>query len=140
MGVPALQQQGLDASLVEKLLGAWQSLQRSVLLADRGIDIAVRDNIVDMGEGSHAQAARTAMTTPGLRICALPSCGAREAHQGHFQRLSRGFLLLSRAQPRGLARPQTSVSGRLPSRGCSRGKQACYLDAVPTSFPVQLAI
>ena len=79
---------GLDASLVQLLTGAWQKLQRSGVLETRGIlDQIQRIDLRTFCEKS-ATVTRAAMSAPGLRTCALPGCGAKEAHPKHFKRCS----------------------------------------------------
>ena len=74
---------GLDARLVQLLAGAWQRLQRSGVLQARRIDQSTRFD----APAAHAfhLALQKSMTAPGLRTCALPGCGAKEAHPTHFK-------------------------------------------------------
>ena len=78
---------GLDARLVQLLTDAWLRLQQSGVLETRRIFDAVRRNkqISTNRDEQHAAAIRTAMAAPGLRSCALPGCGAKEAHPQHFK-------------------------------------------------------
>ena len=68
---------------MQLLAGAWQRLQRSGILQARGIDAKIQ------AERSESQKFRAAvqksLTTPDLRSCALPGCGAKEAHPAHFK-------------------------------------------------------
>jgi len=81
---------GLDASLVQLLTDAWLRLQRSGVLETRGVHDGIRrdEQITASDRDEHAAAIRTAMAAPGLRSCALPGCGAKEAHPKHFKRCS----------------------------------------------------
>ena len=74
---------GLDARLLLQLAGAWQRLQRSGVLQARSIDEGIAELALDL-EAFHA-AVQSSLTAPGLRTCALPGCGAREAHPTHFK-------------------------------------------------------
>ena len=74
---------GLDARLVQLLAGAWYGLQRSGVLQERRIEEKIQSQ-------AHAQraveaAVQASMTAPGRRRCALPCCGAKEAHPAHFK-------------------------------------------------------
>ena len=74
---------GLDAHLVQRLADAWQRVQRSGVLQARGIEECIRFN---EPEGVELMTAvQNSMTAPGLRSCALPGCGAKEAHPAHFK-------------------------------------------------------
>jgi len=87
---------GLDARLVQMLTDAWQRLQRSgvmemrILDGFRILDKTRRDRQItaDSIRDKHDAALYAAMTAPGLRTCALPGCGAKEAHPKHFKRCS----------------------------------------------------
>ena len=79
---------GLNSRLVLKLTDAWQCLRRSGVLEARGLLnehalLGVRTTI-----DKTANAARTAIMSPGLRSCALPGCGVKEAHPQHFKQCS----------------------------------------------------
>ena len=70
--------------LVQQLAGAWQRLQRSGVLQARGVleGSAAYD---PEREASFIAAFRKSLNAPGLRTCALPGCGAKEAHLTHFK-------------------------------------------------------
>ena len=74
---------GLDARLVQQLESAWQRLQRSGVLQARRIEDRIREST----PVAHAMAAAVlkSMAAPDLRSCALPGCGAKEAHPAHFK-------------------------------------------------------
>ena len=74
---------GLDARLVQLLAAASQRLQRSGVLQARRIEQSTRFD----APAVHAfhLALQKSMTAPGLRSCALPGCGAKEAHPTHFK-------------------------------------------------------
>ena len=74
---------GLDARLVQLLADALQRLQRSGMLQARHIEELNQSNEPE-GKAFIA-AVETSLTAPGLRRCALPGCGAREAHPTHFK-------------------------------------------------------
>ena len=79
---------GLDARLVQLLTGAWQRLQRSGVLQVRRIDACIAKCITPAGHSECndiAAAFHKSMNAPGLRRCALPGCGAKEAHPAHFK-------------------------------------------------------
>ena len=72
---------GLNSQL---LLGAWQRLQRSGVLQaphmeEGGIPVDSPEVL------AFEEAVQKSMTAPGLRSCALPGCGAKEAHPAHFK-------------------------------------------------------
>ena len=74
---------GVGASLVQLLAGAWQRLQRSGVLQARRIEEQMR-----LRASVHTAAdavLQKNLTAPGLRTCALDGCGAREAHPAHFK-------------------------------------------------------
>ena len=74
---------GLNASLVQLLAGAWQRLECSGVLRARSIDKKIRE---ERSENQEFQAAvRKGLMASGLRSCALDGCGAREAHPTHFK-------------------------------------------------------
>jgi len=81
---------GLDASLVQLLTDARLRLQQSGVLETRGItDEIQRDEQINTNrDEQHAVAVRAAMAAHGLRSCALPGCGAKEAHLRHYKRCS----------------------------------------------------
>ena len=74
---------GLDARLVQLLAGALQRLQRSGVLQARRIEHAIKSLLPE--QHALAAAIQSCLKAPGLRTCALPSCGAREAHPAHFK-------------------------------------------------------
>ena len=74
---------GLDARLVQQLAGAWQRLQRSGVLQARRIEEKIAAHEPD--HLAQRAAIQKSLTSPGLRPCALPGCGAREAHPTHFK-------------------------------------------------------
>jgi hypothetical protein len=53
------------------------------VLQRRGVDEAIRD--ADREHDASRNAAAAAAAAPGLRTCALASCGARERHPSHFK-------------------------------------------------------
>ena len=73
----------LDARLVQLLAGASQRLQRSGVLQARRIDERIAS--IAPKQQSFRAAVQSSLTAPGLRSCALPGCGAREAHPAHFK-------------------------------------------------------
>ena len=74
---------GLDARLVQLLAGAWQRLQRSGVLEARHTEEGIA-RIKPAGETLDAAMLKS-MAAPGLRNCAMPGCGAREAHPAPFK-------------------------------------------------------
>ena len=74
---------GLDARLVQLLAGAWERLQRSGVLQARRIDECI-GSLASTNQDFKV-AVQSSLTAPGLRSCALPGCGAREAHPTHFK-------------------------------------------------------
>ena len=74
---------GLDARLVQQLAGAWQRLERSGVLQARSIEAYIRLTAPRLR--AFNAAVDESLTAPGLRTCALPGCGAREAHPAHFK-------------------------------------------------------
>jgi hypothetical protein len=66
-----------------RMVAAWQRLQSSGVLQQRGIMQRVR-----FAEANHAHVMATAAAAAarGLRICTLPTCDAREVHASHFKR------------------------------------------------------
>ena len=75
--------QGLDASLVQQLEGASQRLHRSGVLETRCLTEVMRSMI--FSQQTHTTRVLNSVTAPGLRSCALPGCGAKEAHPAHFK-------------------------------------------------------
>ena len=78
---------GLDAGLAQMLADAWQRLQRSGVLQARRIE----ERIAGLAAGQQAfrAAVQSSLTAPGRRSCALPGCGAVEAHLEHFKSCSK---------------------------------------------------
>lgn len=74
---------GLDARLVQLLVGAWHRLQRSGVLQARHIEERIRVGEPKMRANLAAFA--KSLSAPGLRTCALPGCGAKEAHPQLFK-------------------------------------------------------
>ena len=74
---------GLDARLAQLLAGAWQRLQRSGVLRARRIEARI-GHFAPEQRAFHV-AANKSLNAPGLRSCALPGCGVREAHPTHFK-------------------------------------------------------
>ena len=74
---------GLDAHLVQLLAGAWERLQRSGVLQARRIVECMHESMPDTR--AYGDLVRSSMKAPGLRCCALPCCGAKEAHPAHFK-------------------------------------------------------
>ena len=74
---------GLDARLVQLLAGAWQRLQGSGVLQARHIEERIR--LREPERRAQQAVIQKSMTAPGLRTCALPGCGAKEAHPTHFK-------------------------------------------------------
>jgi hypothetical protein len=73
-----------DTALGARLIAAWRHLQRSGMLEQR--------RLLTEGVGSVRRlqeevkfAASSAAAASERRVCALPSCGAREAHVSHFK-------------------------------------------------------
>ena len=74
---------GLDARWGRLLADAWLRLWSSGVLQTRCIlessgTIATQQRAFDV-------AVQSSLTAPGLRSCALPGCGASEAHPAHFK-------------------------------------------------------
>ena len=74
---------GLDAHLAQLLAGAQQRLEGSGVLQVRRVE--ERLQTFNRKQEAVTAAALKSMTAPGLRSCALPGCGAREAHPAHFK-------------------------------------------------------
>ena len=66
-----------------RLLTAWRSLQQCGLLQELEVEQAGECCERTYKSLAAAQAAKEAGVP--LRVCALPSCGAREAHVAHFK-------------------------------------------------------
>ena len=75
---------GLDTHLVQLLAGAWQRIQRSGVLQARHIN---DEHTQEAARGAleFGTAVLNSRAAPGLRSCALPGCGAKEAHPAHFK-------------------------------------------------------
>jgi hypothetical protein len=67
----------------QPLLAPWQRLQESGVLQQRPVD-AVNATTYASCDSARA-AAVAAAAAPGLRACALPACGVREAHVSHYK-------------------------------------------------------
>ncbi len=65
------------------LLAPWRRLQESGALRHRNVGAACA--YTDAFRDARLSAADAAATAPGRRSCALPRCGAREAHVSHFK-------------------------------------------------------
>ena len=74
---------GLDAHLVQLLVAAWQQLHHSGVLRMRGIE--GRFVVAQAVDQDFQAAVQKSLAAPDLRACALPGCGAREAHPAHFK-------------------------------------------------------
>ena len=74
---------GLDARLVQLLAGAWQRLQRSGVLRVRRVEENM--GLLTNMQRKMQAAIQSSLNAPGLRSCALPGCGAKEAHPVHFK-------------------------------------------------------
>ena len=74
---------GLDARLVQLIASAWQQLQRSGVLQTRRIEEAIQ--CILHTETAYHAAIQSSLNAPDLRSCALPGCGAKEAHPTHFK-------------------------------------------------------
>ena len=66
-----------------RLLNNWRRLQQSGLLEGREVDRALESHTRCRAGIESAEA--SAAAAPGLRSCALDSCGARERHPAHFK-------------------------------------------------------
>ena len=75
---------GLDSRLVQQLTDAMQQLEHGGLLNMREL-MANVDDMVPAIQRS-IEAVQDSSSAPGLRTCALPGCGAKEAHPAHFKR------------------------------------------------------
>ena len=74
---------GLDARLLQQLAGAWQRLQSSGVL--QKLHIEEGNTPAAPEELAFTAAVLNSLNAPGLRTCALPGCGAKEAHPAHFK-------------------------------------------------------
>ena len=74
---------GLDARPLQLLTGAWKRLLRSGVLTARHVEEVIWSMASEQREFSAA--IQSSLTAPGLRSCALPGCGAKEAHPTHFK-------------------------------------------------------
>ena len=73
---------GLDARLVQRLAGAWQRLERSGVLRARRIEESIS---FEPYQRNLREAMKSSLTARDLRSCALPGCGAKEAHPAHIK-------------------------------------------------------
>jgi hypothetical protein len=67
----------------EQLLEKWRRIEQSGELKRRGVADALRAQL--RSNIATIAAANAAAADPGLRSCALASCGAREQHASHFK-------------------------------------------------------
>ena len=74
---------GLKMRLVQLLARAWQRLERSGVLQSRRVEEAIEAGAPT--QRACNEAVERSLNAPGLRICALPGCGAKEAHPAHFK-------------------------------------------------------
>ena len=74
---------GLDARLKQLLADTWQRLQRSGVLEVRGIE-KLNESMMPT-QRAFGAIVHKSLYAPGLRRCALPGCGAKEAHPTHFK-------------------------------------------------------
>ena len=75
-------------ALQQQLMGVWERLQDSGVLKARSLlNMVLLQKIMALRENKGPVSnARAAMEAPGLRICELAGCGAREAHPQHYKR------------------------------------------------------
>ena len=76
---------GTDPRLVQLLKDSWQRLRQSGDLEERGLLDERKFGEITASAGHTIVAMRDALVAPGLRCCALASCGTREAHPQHFK-------------------------------------------------------
>ena len=76
---------GLDARLVQLTAGALQQLQRSGVLQARSIENHFDTAAFKAETMAYGAIVLKSLNAPDLRRCALPGCGAREAHPAHFK-------------------------------------------------------
>ena len=74
---------GLDARLVHLLAVTLQRLQRSGVLQARRVEESIA--ILAPAQRTFEAALHRSLTSADLRSCALPGCGAKEAHPTHFK-------------------------------------------------------
>ena len=79
----AVAKAGAQGVNVQLLAGAWQRLQRSGVLHARHIEMSIESLAAE--QQAFEAAIQKSLNAPGLRTCALPGCGAREAHPTHFK-------------------------------------------------------
>jgi hypothetical protein len=72
----------LPSEWAQQLRDALQHIERSGVIHQRGMKKSLADALRDRAAAASAAASAAAR---GLRHCALPSCGAREAHVSHFK-------------------------------------------------------
>ena len=75
---------GLEARLVGQLEDALQRLSHSGMLQER--EFAQLLDAESRAGAALKATVRNSASVPGLRSCALPGCGAKEAHPQHFKR------------------------------------------------------
>lgn len=83
--VPQTGPSGLDSRLTQTLMDAWQRLQQSGVLEERGL---LDENLVSALSAEHNNrfdVIKSAVLAAGLRSCGLASFSAREAHPAHFK-------------------------------------------------------
>jgi hypothetical protein len=98
-------------------LASWQfNVVQSGVTQRPGLETCAQqlDHVSRAFEGVAAAAA----AAPGLRSCALASCGAREAHPSHFKSCAAyrtpAYVLLQGAPGGGLAEPQGGLQSGAP--------------------------
>lgn len=74
----------LDASLYDALIGAWLRPEVAAALRAHGTHTSLGHVVSDVCEGA-ARRVRDTAAVGGLRACALPACGAREATVRQFK-------------------------------------------------------
>ena len=82
--VPLFSRNSLDARLVQQLTQAWERLQCSGALQSESFERGVHRYVSE--QLTHKAAVAKSAAAPGLRCCALASCGTKEAHPDHFKR------------------------------------------------------
>ena len=65
------------------LSAAWQRLQRSGVLELRRVEECIGSKVTE--RKAFQAAVHKSLNAPDLRSCALPGCGAKEAHPAHFK-------------------------------------------------------
>ena len=74
---------GLGPRVDQLLADAWRRLQLSGVLQSRHIDLRIE--MIAPEHRKHTATLENSLTAAGLRRCALPGCGAKEAHPAHFK-------------------------------------------------------